>query len=234
MTCDEVRELLPRAPARHPRGSGGPRGPPAPPGCSTCREERMKLEDGVAGALPRGARSGAARRPPGPCPAHARRGVATTRGRSVTMRSPRPLAVASGRGRRRGRTGRRSAAFGATQPIGPRSRPPTPRATRTFSTSLGGKELQRRANSIRPTARPSDGQVARVRGDASKGWDSWAIVFVKAPGYVGDATATLIGADGGRMRCPRCGSATARRHTWIVTARRSERRLRSPDDHDAG
>jgi hypothetical protein len=82
--------------------------------------------------------------------------------------------------------------------------------------SLGGKEFS--VGELHPTGGSSfDGQVLVYEGDASKGWDSWAIVFVKAPGYVGDATATLIGADGGALALPPLRVSDGEAHSWIVT-----------------
>lgn len=83
--------------------------------------------------------------------------------------------------------------------------------------SLGGKEFS--VGELHPTGGSSfDGQVLVYEGDASKGWDSWAIVFVKAPDYVGDATATLIGADGGALALPTLRVSDGEAHSWIVTA----------------
>jgi hypothetical protein len=82
--------------------------------------------------------------------------------------------------------------------------------------SLGGKEFS--VGELHPTGGSSfDGQVLVYEGDASKGWNSWAIVFVKAPGYVGEATATLIGADGGALALPPLRVSDGEAHGWIVT-----------------
>src|SRR5207302_1338105 len=139
MTCDEVRELLPE------HLLGGLEGPEDLEvrrhlrGCSTCREERMKLEDGVA-ALSRAV--------------HDQEPPADLRGRVL----------------------------------------------RTLD-----EEWQ------------DAGRPLVYEGDASKGWSSWAIVFVKAPGYTGDATATLIGTDGQALALPPLRVTDGEAHTWLVT-----------------
>ena len=82
--------------------------------------------------------------------------------------------------------------------------------------SLGGKEFS--IGQLHPTSGSSfDGRVLVYEGDASKGWSSWAIVFVKAPGYTGDATATLIGTDGQALALPPLRVTDGEAHTWLVT-----------------
>ena len=83
-------------------------------------------------------------------------------------------------------------------------------------TTLGGKEFS--VGELHPTGGSSfDGRVLVYEGDASKGWNSWAIVFVKAPGYVGDATATLIGTDGQALALPPLRVSDGGAHAWLVT-----------------
>ena len=82
--------------------------------------------------------------------------------------------------------------------------------------TLGGKEFS--IGQLHPTSGSSfDGRVLVYEGDASKGWSSWAIVFVKAPGYTGDATATLIGTDGQALALPPLRVTDGEAHTWLVT-----------------
>lgn len=217
MTCDEVRELLPEhllgtlegpedlEVRRHLRG------------CSTCREERMKLEDGVA-ALSRAVHD---QEPPadlrdrvlrtldeewhdaGPLPATARRRRDRSPWRAVAAAAVVVLVAGS-------------LAFGATQA----RRASVATADATSYTHLldvlGGKDFS--VGQLHPTGGSSfEGQALVYEGDASKGWGSWAIVFVKAPGYVGDATATLIGADGGALALPPLRLSDGEAHSWIVT-----------------
>ena len=215
MTCDEVRELLPEhllgtlegpedlEVRRHLRG------------CSTCREERMNLEDGVA-ALSRAVHD---QEPP----ADLRDRVLRTL--DEEWNEARPLAATARR--RRERSPWRAAAavvvliagslaYGATQAR--RASVATADATSYTSllTTLGGKEFS--VGELHPTGGSSfDGRVLVYEGDASKGWTSWAIVFVKAPGYTGDATATLIGTDGQALALPPLRISDGEAHTWLVT-----------------
>jgi len=217
MTCDEVRELLPEhllgtlegpedlEVRRHLRG------------CSTCREERMKLEDGVA-ALSRAVHD---QEPPADLRDRVLRtldeewneaGPHTPTARRRSERSPwRSVAAAAMVVLIAG-----SLAFGASQARRASVATADAASYTNLLRSLGGKEFS--VGELHPTGGSTfDGQVLVYEGDASKGWDSWAIVFVKAPGYVGDATATLIGADGGALALPPLRVSDGEAHSWIVT-----------------
>ena len=109
-----------------------------------------------------------------------------------------------------------SVAYGATQAR--RASVATADATSYTSllATLGGKEFS--IGQLHPTGGSSfDGRVLVYEGDASKGWSSWAIVFVKSPGYSGDATATLIGTDGQALALPPLRVSDGEAHTWLVT-----------------
>ncbi len=217
MTCDEVRELLPEhllgtlegpedlEVRRHLRG------------CSTCREERMKLEDGVA-ALSRAVHD---QQPP----ADLRDRVLRTLGEEWHDAAPLPVTPR----RRRDRSPWRaiaaaavvaliagSLAYGAAQAHTASVATADATSYTSLLTTLGGKEFS--VGELHPTGGSSfDGRVLVYEGDASKGWSSWAIVFVKAPGYTGDATATLIGADGQALALPPLRISDGEAHTWLVT-----------------
>jgi hypothetical protein len=218
MTCDEVRELLPEhllgtlegpedlEVRRHLRG------------CSTCREERMKLEDGVA-ALSRAVHD---QEPP----AELRDRVLRTLDEEWQDAGPLPATAPRHRDRSPWRAVAAAAvvvlvagslAYGATQARRASVVTADAASYTNLLRSLGGKEFS--VGELHPTGGSSfDGQVLVYEGDASKGWDSWAIVFVKAPDYVGDATATLIGADGGALALPTLRVSDGEAHSWIVTA----------------
>jgi len=217
VTCDEVRELLPEhllgtlegpedlEVRRHLRG------------CGTCREERMKLEDGVA-ALSRAVHD---QEPP----ADLRDRILRTLDEEWHDAGPLPATA----GRRRERTPWRavaaaavvvliagSLAYGATQARRASVATADARSYGSLLTTLGGKEFS--VGELHPTGGSSfDGRVLVYEGDASKGWSSWAIVFLKAPGYVGDATATLIGTDGQALALPQLRISDGEAHTWLVT-----------------
>ncbi len=221
MTCDEVRELLPEhllgtleepedlEVRRHLRG------------CGDCREERMKLEEGVA-ALSRAVHD---QEPP----ADLRDRVLRTLDQE--WQDAEPLPATSGAGHRRGARSlwravaaaavvvllAGSVAFGAREAH--RASVATADATSytNLLRALGGKEFS--VGQLHPAGGSSfDGRVLVYEGDASKGWNSWAIVFLKAPGYVGDATATLIGSDGQALALPPLRISDGQAHTWLVTA----------------
>jgi hypothetical protein len=54
-------------------------------------------------------------------------------------------------------------------------------------------------------------------GDPAGDWSSWAIVFAKAPGYNGTATATLLSSDGESRSLPPIQFQDGEGHTWLVT-----------------
>ena len=217
MTCDEVRELLPEhllgtlegpedlEVRRHLRG------------CSACREERMKLEDGVA-ALSRAVHD---QEPP----ADLRDRVLRTLDEEWKEAGRPPTTTQRRRDRSLWRAVAAAAvvvlvagsvAYGATQAH--RASVATADATSYTSllATLGGKEFS--IGQLHPTGGSSfDGRVLVYEGDASKGWSSWAIVFVKAPGYTGDATATLIGTDGQALALPPLRVSDGGAHAWLVT-----------------
>ena len=217
MTCDEVRELLPEhllgtlegpedlEVRRHLRG------------CSACREERMKLEDGVA-ALSRAVHD---QEPP----ADLRGRVLRTLDQEWEDAGRPPAPTQRGRDRSLWRAVAAAAVvvfvagsigYGATQA----HRASVATADATSYTRLlevlGGKEFS--VGQLHPTGGSSFvGQVLVYEGDASKGWNSWAVLFVKAPGYVGDATATLIGTDGQALALPPLRVSGGEAHAWLVT-----------------
>ena len=109
-----------------------------------------------------------------------------------------------------------SVAFGATQAHRASVTSADATSYTSLLTTLGGKEFS--IGQLHPTGGSSfDGRVLVYEGDASKGWSSWAIVFVKAPGYTGDATATLIGTDGQALALPPLRVSDGEAHTWLVT-----------------
>jgi hypothetical protein len=109
-----------------------------------------------------------------------------------------------------------SVAFGATQAHRASVATADAKSYTSLLATLGGKEFS--IGQLHPTSGSSfDGRVLVYEGDASKGWNSWAIVFVKAPGYTGDATATLIGADGQALALPQLRVSDGEAHAWLVT-----------------
>lgn len=220
MTCEEVRELLPEhllsaldehtdaAVRRHLRG------------CAACREERMKLEDGVA-ALSRAVHD---QDPPeelrarvlraldeeweesGPVPA-APRPPAPPRRSSVWTAVAATVAIVLVAG---------SLIWGVSQTHRASLAATDAGSYRSLLSFLGGKEF--RVGSIRPSPGSQiQGQVLLYDGDAEHGWSSWGLVMLKAPGYDGEASITLIGPDGDTYAWPPMHIRDGEGDAWIVT-----------------
>ena len=220
MTCDEVRELLPEhllgtlegpedlEVRRHLRG------------CAACRDERMKLEEGVS-ALSRAVHD---QEPP----SELRDRVLGTLGEEWEETGRVPTTSVSSRGAGRERLRWRafaaaalifvvgSIAFGFAQ--GHRASLATTDAQsyRNLLTALGGKDF--RIGELRPAEGSAmRGQVLIYDGDPSGDWSSWAIVFAKVPGYTGSATATLLSPLGESRALPAIEFEEGDGKTWLVT-----------------
>ena len=221
MTCDEVRDLLPEhllgtleAPEdlevrRHLRG------------CAACRDERRKLEEGVS-ALSRAVHD---QEPP----PELRDRVLSTLGEEWEQTERVPTTSVPSRGAGRERLPWRafaaaaalilvvgSIAFGFAQ--GHRASLATTDAQsyRNLLTALGGTEF--RIGELRPAEGSTmQGQVLIYDGDPSGDWSSWALVFAKAPGYTGSATATLLSPDGESRALPPIEFQEGDGKTWLVT-----------------
>ena len=219
MTCDEVRDLLPEhllgtlegpedlEVRRHLRG------------CAACRDERMKLEEGVS-ALSRAVHD---QEPP----SELRDRVLGTLGEEweETGRVPATSVPSGGAGRERWRAFAAAAAlilvvgsiaFGFAQ--GHRASLATTDAQsyRNLLVALGGKDF--RIGELRPAEGSAmRGQVLIYDGDPSGDWSSWAIVFAKVPGYTGSATATLLSSDGESQALPSIEFEEGDGKTWLVT-----------------
>jgi hypothetical protein len=221
MTCDEARELLPEhllgtlegpedlEVRRHLRG------------CAACREERMKLEEGVS-ALSRAVHD---QEPP----AELRGRVLRILGEEWEESGRVPATPVASPGAGRDRSPWRaiaaaaavilivgSAAFGFTQAHKASLATVDAQSYQNLLSALGGKEF--RIGKLQPTEGSTiHGQVLIYDGDPSGDWSSWAIVFAKAPGYAGSATATLMSSDGASRALPPIEIKQGEGHTWLVT-----------------
>jgi putative zinc finger protein len=220
MTCEEVRELLPEHllsslddvidadVRRHLRG------------CAACRDERMKLEDGVA-ALSRAVHD---QDPPDELRERVmsalddewrdpeRVPVATSapirsRSRSVWMAVAAAIAVVFVAG---------SLTWGSAQAHRAHLAAADAGSYRDLLSFLGGKEF--RVGTINPAPGSTvHGRVLLYEGDTHHGWSSWGLVLVKAPGFDGEATATLLGPDGDAYTWPPIHFHDGQGSAWIVT-----------------
>lgn len=236
MTCDEVRELLPEhllgtlegpddlEVRRHLRG------------CASCREERMQLEEGVS-ALSFAVHD----QDP---PPELRERVLRTLGEEWEETGRVPATSVASRGGGRERSPWRalaaaavfvalvaSAVFGVTQTHKASLATADAQSYQNLLASLGGLDF--RIGKLHPTEGSTmHGQVLIYDGDPSGDWQSWAIVFAKAPGYTGSADATLLAPDGTSRELPPIGFEEGDGHTWQVTysdlARFNSVRITSP------
>jgi Putative zinc-finger len=236
MTCEEVRELLPEhllgtleepedlEVRRHLRG------------CTGCREERMHLEEGVS-ALSRAVHD---HEPP----PELRERVLRTLDEEWEETGRVPATPVASRGGGRERSPWRalaaaavfialvaSAVFGVTQTHKASVATADAQSYQNLLASLGGLDF--RIGKLHPTEGSTmHGQVLIYDGDPSGDWQSWAIVFAKAPGYTGSADATLLAPDGTSRELPPIDFEEGDGHTWQVTysdlARFDSVRITSP------
>ena len=219
MTCDQIRELLPEhllgtlegpedlEVRRHLRG------------CAACRDERMKLEEGVS-ALSRAVHD--QEPPPG-----LRDRVLGTLGEEWEESVPAMPVPSRGAGRERSSwralavaaalilvVG--SIAFGFAQGHRASLAATDAQSYRNLLVALGGKGF--RLGELRPAEGSTmQGQVLIYDGDPSGDWSSWAIVFAKVPGYSGSATATLLSPEGESRVLPPIEFQEGDGKTWLVT-----------------
>jgi hypothetical protein len=216
MTHEQVRELLPEhllgslaetddaAIRRHLRG------------CAECRDERARLEDGVAALTyateqepPESLRDDVLGvlaeewRDPDPqeTPAHARPAQNAWRWLAVAAAFV-LVVVAAGWGVAQSRRADNLQADAASY--------------RSLLSTLGGKEF--RTGTIQ-SADGSDlnGWVVLYDGDPSHGWGSWGMVMVESPSAHGEARAMLIGKDGRTLELPALRFTNGEATTWLVT-----------------
>jgi anti-sigma factor RsiW len=220
MTHDEIRELLPEhllgtlegpedlEVRRHLRG------------CAPCREERMRLEEGVS-ALSRAV--------------HDQEPPEELRGRVLRIlgeeweedgRVPAtPVPAARGRGRSPWRTLAVAAAvvvlvasvgFGLAESHRATGAEAAAASYTHLLQALGGREF--RIGELVPAPGSTvHGQVLVYDGDPSHGWASWAVVFAKVPDYKGEAFATLSGAGGESLDLGPLHIENGEGTSWLVT-----------------
>jgi hypothetical protein len=220
MTCDEVRELLPEHLLGTLEGADDLEVRRHLRGCAACREELMKLEEGVS-ALSRAVHD---QEPP----AELRERVTRTleqeweesgrvpatpaaAPRGDRHRSPwRAMAVAAAVILLVG-----SVAFGSAQARRASLAAAQAHSYETLLTALGGKDF--RIGELRPAEGSTmHGQVLIYDGDPSGDWASWVVVLTKAPGYSGSATATLLASDGRSRALPTMKFEDGEGHAWLV------------------
>jgi hypothetical protein len=221
MTCDEVRDLLPEhllgtlegpedlEVRRHLRG------------CAACREELMKLEEGVS-ALSRAVHD---QEPPAELRDRVRRTLGEEweeAGRVPATSAPSPRI---GRDRSPWRAVAAAAAvilivgsvaFGFAQAHRASVATAGAQSYQNLLDALGGKEF--RIGELHPAPGSAvHGQVLLYDGDPERGWSSWGIVFAKVPGYAGEATATLLAPNGDSLALGSLHIEDGEGTAWLVT-----------------
>jgi hypothetical protein len=219
MTCDQVRELLPE----HLLGSldddADARVEHHLRGCTECRAEQLRLEDGVA-ALSYATHETA---PPEELRDHVLAVLdeewhapedvpATTNVVPMRRRSPiRWVAVAAAFVLIAGSFG-----FAVSQHQHAVRVQADASSYQALLSTLGGKEF--RLGQLETTNNTGvSGKVILYDGDPTHGWNSWGIVLARGPADLTDAQAVLTGPHGESMQLPPLKFSEGEASTWLVT-----------------
>jgi hypothetical protein len=216
MTHEQVRELLPEhllgslaetddaAIRRHLRG------------CAECRDERVRLEDGVA------ALSYATEQEP---PESLRDDVLGVLGEEWRDPDPQQTPRTALRSRTAWQWLAVAAAFvlvivaagwGVAESRRADNLQADAASYRSLLSTLGGKEF--RIGTVHSADGAGiNGRVVLYDGDPSHGWSSWGMVLVESPSTRGDARAMLIGKDGRTLELPSLRFTNGEATTWLVT-----------------
>jgi anti-sigma factor RsiW len=216
MTHEQVRELLPEhllgslaetddaAIRRHLRG------------CAECRDERARLEDGVAALSyateqdpPESLRDDVLGvladewRDPDPAEEPTRIAPPGTTWRWLAVAAAFVLVVVS-------------AGWGVAQARRANGLQADAASYQSLLATLGGKEF--RLGTVHGAdGADITGTVVLYDGDPSHGWSSWGIVMVNSPSFDGDARAMLIGKDGRTLELPPLRFSDGEAASWLVT-----------------
>jgi anti-sigma factor RsiW len=222
MTCDEVRELLPEhllgslaetqdaAIRRHLRG------------CAECRDERVRLEDGVA------ALSYAADQAP---PDELRERVldVLTEEWDAPEEEEHPPAATSGERRATASAWRWlsvaaavvliavSLGWGVAQAQRADRVAADASSYQSLLATLGGREFRIGTIQSADGAAGMGGTVVLYDGAPGGSWNSWGLVLAHAPTYDGPARAMLLGSDGKTLELPPLTFKNGEASTWLVT-----------------
>ena len=217
MTCEQVRDLLPEhllgsldettdaRVRRHLRG------------CTECRAERMRLEDGVAALShateheaptelrPRvlGVLTQEWKEPGGPPASPGDPAVSGRTWRWLAVAAAAVLlAVSLGWGTSQARQTARLRADASSY--------------QALLAALGGKEFRLGTlNTMNGSG--IAGTVVLYDGEPGRDWSSWGIVLAHAPGFEGDAQVTLVGGGGKSMQLQPLRFHGGEASSWLVT-----------------
>jgi len=218
--CEEVRELLPEhllgalpdtqdaAIRRHLRG------------CAECRDERVRLEDGVA------ALSYAADQAP---PDDLRERVLDVLGNEWDAPEQDAESASASAARWTGSAWRWlavaavailvavSLGYGVNQAHRAETLAADASSYQSLLATLGGKEFRLGTLHSADGEAGMGGTVVLYDGIPGSDWNSWGIVLVHAPNYDGQARAMLLGDDGKTLELPALRFENGEASTWVVT-----------------
>jgi hypothetical protein len=219
MTCEQVRDLLPEHLLGSLDGDADARVEHHLRGCTDCRAERLRLEDGVA-TLAYATHESA---PPDELRDHVLAVLddewnasdtepATTTVVPLRRRSPmRWVAVAAAFVLIAGSFG-----FAVSQREHAARVQAQASSYQALLSTLGGKEF--RLGQLQSSADTGvSGKVILYDGDPNQGWNSWGIVFAHGPADLTDAQAVLMGPGGASMQLPPLKFSDGEASTWLVT-----------------
>lgn len=219
MTCERVRDLLPEHLLGSLDGDADTRVEHHLRGCTDCRAERLRLEDGVA-TLAYATHETA---PPEELRDHvlavlddewrasdaepANAPVVPMRRRSITAWLAVAAAVVLIAG---------SFAFAVSQRQHALRLQADASSYQQLLSTLGGKEF--RLGQLETTNGTGvSGKVILYDGDPTQGWNSWGIVLARGPADLTDAQAVLTGPHGESMQLPPLKFSDGEASTWLVT-----------------
>jgi len=221
MTCEQVRDLLPEHLLGSLEGDADARVEHHLRGCTDCRAERLRLEDGVATL----AYATHATAPPEELRDHvlavlddewhaSEEEPPSTDGKIVPMRRRSSMAwfaVAAAVILIAGSFG-----FAMSQRQHAARVSADAASYQSLLSTLGGREFRlgqlTSANETGVT-----GKVILYDGDPKQGWNSWGIVLAHGPSDLTDARAMLVGPGGKAMDLPPLRFSDGEASTWLVT-----------------
>jgi hypothetical protein len=219
MTCEQVRDLLPEHLLGSLDGDADARVEHHLRGCTDCRAEQLRLEDGVA-TLAYATHETA---PPDELRDHVlavldeewhASDAEPTNATVVPMRRRATtawLAVAAAVILIAG-----SFAFAVSQRQHAVRVSADAASYNALLSTLGGKEFRLgQLESSNDTG--VSGKVILYDGDPNHGWNSWGIVFARGPADLTDAEAVLVGPNGETMQLPPLKFSGGEATTWLVT-----------------
>ena len=220
MTCEQVRDLLPEHLLGSLDGDADARVEHHLRGCTDCRAEQLRLEDGVA-TLSYATHEAA---PPDELRDHVLAVLDEEWHASEDTPAETTVVPMRRRWPIRWAVGVAAAVILVAGSLG-FAMSQDQRAARVQAdassyqqllSTLGGKEF-RLGQLTSSNNTGVSGQVILYDGDPNQGWNSWGIVFARGPADLTDARAVLMGPGGRSMELPPLTFSDGEASTWLVT-----------------